>query len=125
NYVAGFYAAPMLNRQGGLLVNISSPGSRCYLHGPAYGAGKAAVDKMAHDMAHDFKPHGVVAVSLWPGFVKTERVVQGIASEPNHKYAAFVEMAESPEFTGRVIAARFSDPERMALSGQVHIVAEL
>ncbi len=124
-YVASWFAAPILNRNGGLVVNISSPGGRCYLHGPAYGAGKAAMDKMAHDMAHDFKPYGVVAVSLWPGFVKTERVVRGIASQPNHKYAAFLEMAESPEFTGRVIAALFTNPERMALSGQVHIVAEL
>jgi NAD(P)-dependent dehydrogenase (short-subunit alcohol dehydrogenase family) len=125
NYVASYFAAPLLNRQGGLVVNISSPGSRCYLHGPAYGAGKAATDKMAHDMAHDFKPHGVVAVSMWPGFVKTERVMQGIAGQPNHKYAAFLEMGESPEFTGLVIAALFADPERMSRSGQVHIVAEL
>jgi NAD(P)-dependent dehydrogenase (short-subunit alcohol dehydrogenase family) len=125
NYVASYFAAPLLNRQGGLVVNISSPGSRCYLHGPAYGAGKAAVDKMAHDMAHDFKPHGVVAVSMWPGFVKTERVMRGIAGQPNHKYAAFIEMGESPEFTGLVIAALFADPERMSRSGQVHIVAEL
>ncbi len=125
NYVASYFAAPLLNRQGGLVVNISSPGSRCYLHGPAYGAGKAATDKMAHDMAHDFKPHGVVGVSMWPGFVKTERVMQGIAGQPNHKYAAFLEMGESPEFTGLVIAALFADPERMSRSGQVHIVAEL
>jgi NAD(P)-dependent dehydrogenase (short-subunit alcohol dehydrogenase family) len=125
NYVAAYYAAPLLNRQGGLVVNISSPGSRCYLHGPAYGAGKAAVDKMAHDMAHDFKPHSVVAVSMWPGFVKTERVMQGIANQPNHKYGPFVAMGESPEFTGRVIASLFADPDRMSLSGQVHIVAEL
>jgi NAD(P)-dependent dehydrogenase (short-subunit alcohol dehydrogenase family) len=125
NYVATYFAAPLLNRHGGLVVNISSPGARCYLHGPAYGAGKAAVDKMAHDMAHDFKPYGVVAVSMWPGFVKTERVMQGIASQPNHRYAPFVAMGESPEFTGRVIAALFADPERMIISGQVHIVAEL
>lgn len=124
-YVASYFAAPILIREGGLVVNISSPGSRCYLHGPAYGAGKAAVDKMAHDMAHDFKPYGVVAVSMWPGFVKTERVMQGIASQPSHRYSAFVEMGESPQFTGRVIAALFEDPDRMALSGQVHIVAEL
>jgi hypothetical protein len=80
---------------------------------------------MAHDMAHDFKQQGVVAVSMWPGFVKTERVMKGIASQPDHKYSAFVAMGESPEFTGRVIAALFADPDRMSLSGQVHIVAEL
>ena len=71
-YVASWYAAPLLVAAGGgLVVNTSSFGGTCYMHGPAYGAGKAAVDKMAHDMAHDFRPFGVAAVSLWMGMLKT------------------------------------------------------
>lgn len=68
-YVASYYAAPLLIRgDGGLVVNTSSFGGRCYMHGPAYGAGKAAVDKMAHDMAVDFQPYGVAAISSGWGF---------------------------------------------------------
>jgi NAD(P)-dependent dehydrogenase (short-subunit alcohol dehydrogenase family) len=57
HFVAAWYAAPLLLAGGrGLIVNTSSFGGRIYMHGPAYGAGKAAVDKMSHDMAHDFRP---------------------------------------------------------------------
>ena len=56
HYVASWHAAPLLLAAGaGLVVNTSSFGGRIYMHGPAYGAGKAAVDKMSHDMAYDFK----------------------------------------------------------------------
>ena len=70
HYVAAWHAAPLLLANGeGLIVNTSSFGGRIYMHGPAYGAGKAAVDKMSHDMAHDFKPHGVAVVSIWLGLL--------------------------------------------------------
>ena len=52
---------------------ISSPGARCYMHGPAYGAGKAAIDKMAADMAVDLRKQNVAALSLWAGMTMTER----------------------------------------------------
>ncbi len=123
-YVATWLAAPTLIREGGLVVNISSPGGRCYVHGPAYGATKTAVDKMAHDMAHDFKPQGVVVISLWLGLVKTEKVMSMNAGQAK-KYDAFLAFGESPEFGGRIIAALFADPKRMEQSGKVHIAAEL
>jgi len=66
SYVASWYAAPLLIQSGaGLLVNTSGFGGGCYLHGPAYGAGKAAADKMARDMGIDFRPYNVCAISLW------------------------------------------------------------
>ena len=47
-YVASWHAAPLLLRRArGLIAFTSSPGSVCYMHGPAYGAQKAGVDKMA------------------------------------------------------------------------------
>jgi NAD(P)-dependent dehydrogenase (short-subunit alcohol dehydrogenase family) len=125
NYVAAYYAAPLLVAKGaGLLVNISSFGARCYMHGPAYGAVKAANDKMAHDMAHDLRPFGIAAVSLWLGLVKTERTMALCATEPE-KYASLLAHAESPEFAGRVIAGLLRNPQRMDNSGQVLIAAEL
>lgn len=128
-YVASYYAAPLLARTGeqhgrALLVNTSSFGGTCYMHGPAYGAGKAAVDKMAHDMAIDFKPFHVAAVSIWMGLLMTERTELVIAAEPE-KYGGLAETAESPELTGRVIAALFQDPELMERSGKIWVGAEL
>ncbi|WP_433475764.1 SDR family NAD(P)-dependent oxidoreductase [Spirillospora sp. CA-142024] len=124
-YVASYYAAPLLIRNnGGLIVNTSSFGGRCYMHGPAYGAGKAAVDKMAHDMAVDFQPYNVAVISLWMGLLKTERNKALFEGAPG-RYKAFAAGAESAEFSGRVIDALARDPEPMRWTGQVHIGAEL
>ncbi|MWA02847.1 SDR family NAD(P)-dependent oxidoreductase [Actinomadura sp. LD22] len=124
-YVAAYYAAPLLIRGGGgLVVNTSSFGGRCYMHGPAYGAGKAAVDKMAHDMAVDFRPYNVAVISLWMGLLKTERNKALFDGAPG-KYAAFAAGAESPEFSGRVIDALARSPEPMKWTGRVLIGAEL
>ena len=94
------------------------------INGPAYGAGKAAVDKMAHDMAIDFRPHNVAVVSIWMGLLLTERTLRVFSAEPD-KYAALAATAETPEFTGRVIDALASDPCLMDKSGRVLIGAEL
>ena len=124
-YVASYYAAPLLVKNGeGLIVNTSSFGGRCYMHGPAYGAGKAAVDKMAHDMAVDFKPYKVAAISLWMGLLKSERTLAVAAAEPE-LYGKAVSMAESTELTGLVIDALAKDPELMERSGKVWVGAEL
>lgn len=125
HYTASWFAAPLLLANGeGLVVNTSSFGGRIYMHGPAYGAGKAGVDKMAHDMAIDFRPHGVAVVSLWMGLLATERTRRVFAAEPE-KYAGMAETAESPEFTGRIIDALALDPALMSRSGKVWIGAEL
>src|SRR5699024_5094846 len=113
---ASWYAAPLLVDNGeGLIVNTSSCGARCYMHGPAYGAGKAGVDKMAHDMAHDLRPYGVAAVSLWMGMLKTERTAAAFEAHAE-AYAKFAEHAESAEFPGRVIDALARDPRLMERS---------
>jgi len=123
NYVATWLAARMLIRNGGVVFNSSSPGAKAYVHGPAYGAAKAGVDKMFHDMAHDFKPHNVVVVSVWLGLVKTEKVMMIDANKS--KYGPMLAVAESPEFGGRIIDALYNDPKRMELTGQTFFSAEL
>ena len=124
-YTASYYAAPLLLANGrGLVVNTSSFGGRIYMHGPAYGAGKAAVDKMAHDMAVDFRPHNVAVVSIWMGLLLTERTRLVMEAEPE-KYAQLADTSEHPQFTGRVIDALYRDPALMDRSGKVWIGAEL
>lgn len=124
-YAASYYAASLLMAARGLVVNISSAGSRCYMHGPAYGAGKAGTDKMTFDMAYDFKPAGVSVVSLWPGLVKTERSERVCAAEPD-KYGDSFASAETPQFIGRVVLALHGDPECLEKrSGGVFYTAEL
>lgn len=124
-YVASWYAAPlMVAQKRGVIAFTSSFGASCYMHGPAYGAQKVGVDKFAKDMGVDLRNHDVTAVSIWMGMLRTDRTKRVMDSEPE-KYAGFWEIAETPEFTGHVIAGLYQDPQRMEKSGQVLIGAEL
>ena len=123
HYVAAVYGAPMMVEQGsGLIVNISSGGGGEYLFSVAYGTGKTAVDRMAKDMAVELREHGVAALSLWPGVVKTEFLLAAVDAGN----ASFdMDQAETPRFTGRAIAALARDPDVLDKSGSVHRVVEL
>jgi NAD(P)-dependent dehydrogenase (short-subunit alcohol dehydrogenase family) len=125
SYVSTVYAAPLMLPQGrGLVAFSSSSGAAHYAFGPAYGVPKAGTDKMAADMAFDFREFGIAAVSIWMGSLLTGRVRKIIASNPD-KFGHILESAETPELTGHVIWALYNDPDLMALSGQTLIGAEL
>jgi len=124
-YLASFHAAKLMVPAGsGLIVFTSSFGSVCYMHGPAYGAQKAGVDKFAADMGVDFRGTGVAAVSIWMGPLLTERSQRTLGEHPE-QYEKFMAEAETPEFNGRVIAAIHDDPKRDELNGQTLITAEM
>jgi dehydrogenase/reductase SDR family protein 1 len=121
HYVATALCAPMMVKaQRGLVANISSFGGAGFQINVAYGVGKAAVDRLARDMAHDLRPHGISCVSLWPGIVRTERVLAFGDQVPWD-----MSVTESPLFTGRAIAALATDPDVMKRTGKVLVVAEL
>lgn len=124
-YVASWHAARIMVPQGsGLIAFTSSFGASCYMHGPAYGAQKAGLDKLAHDMEHDLRGTGVSAVSIWLGPQITERAM--IAKEVNpEQYEGFMSVAENPEFTGHILDAISKAPNRDELSGQTLIGAEI
>lgn len=117
HYVASVLAAPLMIAQGsGLIVNISFFAAQRDDRGVAYAAAKAADDRMASAMAHELRPHGVAAMSLYPGLVRTEGVL---------KAGDFFDLSnsESPQFIGRVVAALAADPDFMRHSGQVLVAA--
>lgn len=118
-YVASAHAArSMVARRRGLIVNISFWAARKHVANVAYGVAKAATDKMTADMAVELRGHGVAAVSLYPGLVRTEKVLEA---------AAYLDLSnsESPQFVGRAVAALAADPEVLRRSGQVLIAAAL
>jgi len=121
-YVASWYAAPLLVQQErGLIVFTSSPGGVCYMHGPAYGAQKAGIDKMAADMAIDFHGTGVSTLSIWMGILLTEKFKRAFDAET---LAGSAGSFETPEFVGHVINALYRDTELSEISGQTVIAAE-
>ena len=125
SYVAAWYAAPLLLASDrGLIVFTSSPGSVCYMHGPAYGAQQAGVDKTAADMAVDFRGTGVATVSIWMGILLTDKLRAAFEGHPD-ALAGFAAQAETPGFTGHLIDALYRDPELGEMSGHTVIGAEL
>jgi NAD(P)-dependent dehydrogenase (short-subunit alcohol dehydrogenase family) len=120
HYVTSALAAPLLLRSGGgLIVSISSFAGQIFVPPVPYGVAHAAIDRLAHDMAEDLRPHGVASVSLYPGLVLTESVqanVQYFADQPNR---------ETPLFVGRVVAALAADRDVMRLTGRWLVAAEV
>jgi len=126
NYVAAYHAAPIMAKaRKGLIATISFYGAVSYFHGPAYGAAKAGNDKMTFDMAQDLRPCNVAAVSIWPGFIRTEAV----AAIPDDQVPDFLKpiwpLFETPEFTALTLGALYRDPDLMAQTGKALIGAEL
>jgi NAD(P)-dependent dehydrogenase (short-subunit alcohol dehydrogenase family) len=119
HFVASQLAAPaMIAQQSGLIINISFWAAQKYLGNAIYGIAKAATDKMVADMSHDLRPHNVAALSLYPGLVRTEKVMEA---------AAWLDLSnsESPQFIGRAIAALAADPDVMNRTGEVVVAASL
>ncbi len=124
-YVASVYAARMMVEAGrGLIVNISSSGAAEYAWHVAYGVGKCALDRLTSDTAHELRRYGVAVVSLWPGFVRTERIDVGVATGtlPANLDAT---TAESPRFSGRAVCALATAPDRMDFSGRAVTARDL
>lgn len=122
HYVAGCEAARIMVPQGsGLIVNISSFGSRAPFHTVLYGMSKTALDKMASDMAHDLTGTGVSTLSLWLGLIRTELILS-LGMDDFNGFP--LGRAEDPTFVGRVIAALAEDPGLATMSGSTVITAE-
>jgi NAD(P)-dependent dehydrogenase (short-subunit alcohol dehydrogenase family) len=127
SFDASWYAAQaMVAQNDGLILFTSGAGAEHYVFSPAYGAHKAAMDKMAFDMGMEFDHAGnhVAAVSVWMGAVMTERLRMVIDSDPV-KFGALEAGSESPEFTGHLAWALYSDPRRAERNGATYIGAEL
>jgi NAD(P)-dependent dehydrogenase (short-subunit alcohol dehydrogenase family) len=111
-------ARRMIVQRRGLIVNISTWAAQKRIANVAYGVSKAATDKMTADMATELRPYGVTVVSLYPGLVRTEKVMEA---------AQWLDLtnSESPEFTGRAVAALAADPDVLRHTGKILVVAAL
>jgi len=119
HYRASQLAAPSMIAKGhGLIVNISFWAAQKHIGNVAYGVSKAATDKMTADMAVELSPHGVAVVSLYPGLVRMEKVMEA---------AAWLDLtnSESPEFVGRAVASLAADPDVMRHTGTVQVAARV
>lgn len=122
NYVASRLAAKqMVKQKKGLIVNVSYYGGRRYFNNVSYGVCKAAIDKLSADIAYEVKSYGVSAISLYPGTVRTE----GMMEYAKHDANVNLEEMESIEFAGKCIGALALDEQLIKDTGKIFITAEV
>jgi len=117
----------MVERPGGLLVEMTD-GTDAYNRthyrlSPFYDLAKVSVTRMAWAHARDLEKHGGTAVSLTPGWLRSEmmldafKVTEATWREATAQQPHFV-ISETPRFVGRAVAALAADPERDRWIGQ-------
>lgn len=109
-------ARQMVKARSGLIVNISFWPAQKHIANVPYGVSKAATDKLTKDMAQELREHGVAVVSLYPGLVRTEKVMEA---------ATYIDLSnsESPQFIGRAVAALAADAHILEHTGSVVVAA--
>lgn len=122
--IASRYGAPLMVAQGaGLIVEITDGADARYRGNLFYDLAKASVIRLAHGMAEELRPHGVAALALTPGFLRSEAMLDhfGVtestwrdAIEQDPHFAA----SETPLFVGRAVAALAADPAILGKSGE-------
>jgi NAD(P)-dependent dehydrogenase (short-subunit alcohol dehydrogenase family) len=119
---SAWYAAPLLFAAdpGGFICNVSSPGGQSYHFSSSYGAGKAGLDRLSADMAIELEPRGIACVSLYPGSVSTEFIL-----EWSGKRGADLDDSQTPLAVGRTVAALATAPDLMQRSGSIQWVEDL
>jgi NAD(P)-dependent dehydrogenase (short-subunit alcohol dehydrogenase family) len=126
--ITAHYALPlMIERPGGLLVEVTDGtaeyNAEHYRLSPFYDLTKVAVNRMAWAHAKDLAPHGATSVSITPGWLRSEMMLEAFGvTEENWRDATsrvphFV-ISETPRFVGRAVAALAADPERARWNGQ-------
>jgi NAD(P)-dependent dehydrogenase (short-subunit alcohol dehydrogenase family) len=123
--LASARAAPLLIGRGrGLIVSTIAWDRDRYLGTLYYDVAKHAIARMVLGLAAELKPHGVFAVALAPGFMRTERVLAAPASDwPGG--VKDLSVTESPEYVGRAVVALAGDGQVSRKSGRVFRVGDL
>jgi NAD(P)-dependent dehydrogenase (short-subunit alcohol dehydrogenase family) len=117
----------MLPQRRGLIVSTTANlDALPYLRNLFYDLAKHAVGRLVWAMAQELRDHGVAALAVAPGFMRTERVVEAF------RRAGAVDALDGPggpkettAYLGRAIVALASDPEVMKRSGQLVEVGTL
>ncbi|QTG79704.1 SDR family oxidoreductase [Arthrobacter crystallopoietes] len=126
--ITSHFALPLLIRQpGGLAIEVTDGtdeyNAENYRASFFYDLAKAAVNRMAFLLAHDLKPHGATALSLTPGWLRSEAMLDEFGvTEANWRDATtripHFAISESPAYVGRAVAALAQDPEVSRWNGK-------
>ena len=123
-------ASLMITKRRGLIVQVTENDFLMAGGNVLTQVAKLAQKALANIWAGDLRKHGVAAVAITPGFLRSERMLEGFGvteatwRDGGKKDKNFLE-SESPLFVGRAIVALAQDPRLLELSGQLFSSWEL
>jgi NAD(P)-dependent dehydrogenase (short-subunit alcohol dehydrogenase family) len=121
--ITSHFAIPlMLEGTGGLVIEVGDgKGDVPYRGNLPYDIVKAAVVRMGAGLAHELEPHGVTALSVTPGWLRSESMLDYFnVTEETWREATvpYFDHSETPHLLGRGIAALAADPGRHRFAGK-------
>ncbi|GAA2782124.1 SDR family oxidoreductase [Saccharopolyspora taberi] len=128
--ITSHFALPlMIRRPGGLVVELTDGtaevAERFYrgAEGAFYDLAKSAAHRFARAQAEELAPHGGTAVSLTPGWLRSEMMLDHFGvTEQNWRDAIetvpHFAISETPRYVGRAVAALAADPEVARWNGK-------
>lgn len=133
--ITSHFLLPLVIRQpGGLVVEVNDGtdayNADHYRVSFFYDLAKASVGRMAWSLAHELEKHGGTALSITPGWLRSEQMLDNYqVKEENWRDACKVQphfaISESPRFVGRAVAALAADPDLARWSGKSTSSGEL
>lgn len=126
--ITSHFAIPLLLKTpGGLIVEVNDGTAEYngnnYRNSFFYDLAKAAVTRMGFSLGHEVKPHGATALSLTPGWLRSEAMLEAFGvTESNWRDAiervpGFA-ISETPAYAGRAVVALAQDPDVSRWNGQ-------
>lgn len=126
--ITAHHALPlMIRKPGGLLVEVtdgtSEYNSDHYRISPFYDLAKVAVNRMGWAHAKDLGKHGAISVSLTPGWLRSEMMLEHFGVREDNwrdalSHQPHFAISETPRFVGRAVSALAADPDRARWNGQ-------
>lgn len=126
--ITAHHALPLLiEHSGGLLVEVTDGtaeyNANHYRLSPFYDLAKVAVNRMAWAHAKDLVKHGATSVSITPGWLRSEMMLEHFGVKEENwqdatKHVPHFVISETPRFVGRAVAALAADPDRARFNGQ-------
>jgi len=124
--ITSYYGAPLLVKRGeGLIVEVTDGYDYRYRGNLPYSLAKVSVIHLAEAQAAELRPHGVAAVAVTPGFLRSEEMLDYFGvTEANWRDGAAKEphflQSETPFFLARGLAALAAEPDLLSKSGKAY-----
>ncbi|MGD6962293.1 SDR family oxidoreductase [Fictibacillus phosphorivorans] len=126
--ITSHYALPLLiKNEGGLVIEMTDGtkeyNENNYRVSMFYDLAKTSVNRMAKALSHELSPYKCTAVSVSPGWMRSEIMLEvfGVTEEnwqDGIEKDAHFAISETPRYVGRAVAALAMDENRHELNGQ-------